>query len=795
MFTGMKCVAAVALVCVFVGVAAGEGLVAWFDFEGDAQDASGHGHVGTVSGTVTYGAGSNGQAIEFDVSTEGVTLTGFPLVQGAFTVSCWVKFGSDQSSWLVSQMQGPTGGLYYGWNLKTTLKADQYVPVLQLGNGTNVRVDLWDTTYSTLWNMYDEANPTVWHHIAATHDGVNTARVYLNGNLYAESTSMPYAAATTPVTYIRRPSFSGGNNSFDDVLILNRAMDAGEIAGLYNDGVSLVSWPLAVSPGSVQELIALQDSPAPGPVAYKVYNDDGVASHTTDIAEVDANGNSTDYGWLSLSTTQVAGLAASSHATVNAVLDHSALAPGNYTAYLRFGDDSVPAKVLTRQIQLTVLGCQWAVTPGSVKRYYLSGSGDPVAPVTYTVSNTGKHGLTYTVQEVVDQPWLTLSKGSGGPLNYQATDTVTATVNPAGLAVGQYICTIRFTNNCSPADSVDYTVTLNVENNIVGDGLQAYYRFEDTARDWTGNGWNGVVGGAPSYREGNYGRAIEFHGVGSGDQVDLGDVPCPNPAVSQEMTVALWFRADTLAIEASWLINKITSAGSSGWEGWQIKNSSQWFGLAWQVSTINFRWCHDGLRDSLNTSGPNMDIEIPTLYDGNWHQIVMTIEDADGPGGNLVNVRGYYDGALIEGQNIWNQQPEIVKFERLGTTFVPAPVTTNVWVSGDVDRVLGGVDELSLWDRALSPAEIAYMYQTGGVPQPLPPWPDADEDGDVDQVDFASVQECFSGSGVAASEACQRFNRDTDEDVDETDLDEFENCATGPGIPLDQGNPPSGCAL
>jgi hypothetical protein len=53
----------------------------------------------------------------------------------------------------------------------------------------------------------------------------------------------------------------------------------------------------------------------------------------------------------------------------------------------------------------------------------------------------------------------------------------------------------------------------------------------------------------------------------------------------------------------------------------------------------------------------------------------------------LLNVRGYYDGALLEGQNIWNQSPEIVRAERLGAKFEPAPSGTKVLLSGDIDRV------------------------------------------------------------------------------------------------------------
>ncbi len=778
---------AVALVWAGAGAALGQGVVAWYGFEDNLLDSSGHGRNGTALGALDYVTGLNGQAIQFDVAADGVDLGVLP-IPSAMTVSLRAKFGSDHSAWLVSQM-GTVGANWYGWVLKTNLQSGQYVPLLQMGNGTPTRVNLYDATFSTGFDMYDAANPDRWYHIAATHDGVSTVRVYLNGRLYAESTSMPYMSATPHnlTAYVRRPNFSGGPDIMDDVLILNRAMDAGEIAELYDAGVT---WPLAVSPGDLQALTALQDSPAPSPVVYTVYNDDGAAVHTVDIAEVDADGNGIDYPWLSVSTAQVADLAASSSATVNAILDHSGVAPGVYNGYLRF---STGATAVTRQIRLTVLGCQWAVTPGSVARYYLDGSGDAVAPVVYTVTNTGKHGLMYTVQEVVDQPWLSLSSAGGGPLNHQETGVVTATVNAAGLAAGEYSCDLRFVNNCSPMNELVYTITLNVENNISLQGVLAYYRFEDSAKDWTGHGYDGTPTGTPAYEEGKDGRCVRFDGVGSGDGVDLGDIPCPASTGPADMSVAVWFRADGLEISASWLVNKISSAG--GWKGWQIKTSTEWFGLGWEVPTVNFRWCHDGLRDSLSTSAPNTDLVAPDLYDGNWHLIVFTVEDTDGALGNKVDVRGYYDGALLEGWNIWNSA-EWIRFERLNSTFQPAAEDVNVWVSGDTDRVLGGVDELSFWSRALTPTEIAAIWTGDFGLHPLP-WPDSDRDGDVDGDDFAGFQRCYTGNAVELTDpaACERFDRDSDNHVDEFDLNEFSQCATGPAIPLDAGNAPPGCQL
>lgn len=58
---------------------------------------------------------------------------------------------------------------------------------------------------------------------------------------------------------------------------------------------------------------------------------------------------------------------------------------------------------------------------------------------------------------------------------------------------------------------------------------------------------------------------------------------------------------------------------------------------------------------------------------------------------------------------------------------------------------------------------------------------DTDGDGDVDLVDGAQFQLCFSGSGVLANPVCRCFlDTDLDTDVDDADYTMFEAALTGP---------------
>jgi hypothetical protein len=73
-------------------------------------------------------------------------------------------------------------------------------------------------------------------------------------------------------------------------------------------------------------------------------------------------------------------------------------------------------------------------------------------------------------------------------------------------------------------------------------------------------------------------------------------------------------------------------------------------------------------------------------------------------------------------------------------------------------------------------------------------WADADDDGDVDQDDYAVFQTCYDPSSVPGDpEYCSCFDQDGDSNVDNDDFLEFQACATGPGILIDPQNLPIGC--
>jgi len=92
--------------------------------------------------------------------------------------------------------------------------------------------------------------------------------------------------------------------------------------------------------------------------------------------------------------------------------------------------------------------------------------------------------------------------------------------------------------------------------------------------------------------------------------------------------------------------------------------------------------------------------------------------------------------------------------------------------------VRDSTDLLVNWTDSVD--EFGYTFNV--QPDPIP---DYDDDGDVDQADFAVLQQCLSGSGQPVTSGCEKADLDLDNDVDSDDLAIFEQCASAPGIAAD----------
>jgi pimeloyl-ACP methyl ester carboxylesterase len=218
-----------------------EGLVAYYPFNGNANDVSGNGKNGVNNGaTPTVDRfGNLDNALYFN-GTVCVSLTNRPLtgINSAFSVCAWLSVKEVASAEPIF------------WHMAA------FHDIVLFSYATPRRVT-WGIYGPDLFLSY--VIPTnQWVHCVGTYDGT-VQRLYINGVLVANTNVV--GTVNWDDSFIAEgiggicPGYGqpGFNGSIDDVRIYNRALSASEIQQLYSSSLTVVTinGPSTVSAGSV----------------------------------------------------------------------------------------------------------------------------------------------------------------------------------------------------------------------------------------------------------------------------------------------------------------------------------------------------------------------------------------------------------------------------------------------------------------------------------------------------------------------------------------------------------------
>ncbi len=219
----MGVVAALVIVGMAGTGAAVSGLVGEWHFDGNAQDSSGNGNHGTISGA-TFVTGISGQALSFDGVNDYVTSgNGSSLNFGAgyFSLSAWIKTTAmgNADNEVVIYFSGSNGYYYFGIH-----------PGNPNPNGASFIINdgsTQDASYGTT-NLFDGK----WHNIVFTRDATSL-KVFTDGIQEGSQPSRGLNVGTGTTT-ISNKEGSWFNGIIDEVRIYNRALTASEIQANYN---------------------------------------------------------------------------------------------------------------------------------------------------------------------------------------------------------------------------------------------------------------------------------------------------------------------------------------------------------------------------------------------------------------------------------------------------------------------------------------------------------------------------------------------------------------------------------
>jgi hypothetical protein len=220
------------------------------------------------------------------------------------------------------------------------------------------------------------------------------------------------------------------------------------------------------------------------------------------------------------------------------------------------------------------------------------------------------------------------------------------------------------------------TIVNASQNSQLTDGLVGLWSFNGpdlsgtTAYDRSGQGNNGTLVNGPSVYPGKVGQALSFDGTSA--SVNLGQ-PAVLQTLNAPMTISSWVRFPTAPVSE----HNYTIIGR-GYD-WQIEIRST------QRVTLR-RW-----------SSYSDVLGISALSATSWHHVVVTVSTS-GSDNVLIYVNGQLD-----------------KTGTMTTPFNTSASNTRIsgYIQADIDYFNGLIDEVRIYNRALSQSEVTALYNAG----------------------------------------------------------------------------------
>ena len=206
------------------------GLVAFYPFNGNANDAIGANH-GTVYGATL----TENRLVEpnkaFSFNGTNKVLAGdsvLPLGKSPRTISLWVKIPLSTNN---------PNEIVFNYGVQTTSQANWINVISKTGTPRTLGSVIFDF-YNSGAISTNTITFDAWQHIVCTLDGSSVARIYINGTI-AGADLVTANTTTSGVLNIGDGSGTAVNQagvvgSIDDVRIYNRALSASEVKALYD---------------------------------------------------------------------------------------------------------------------------------------------------------------------------------------------------------------------------------------------------------------------------------------------------------------------------------------------------------------------------------------------------------------------------------------------------------------------------------------------------------------------------------------------------------------------------------
>ena len=233
------------------------GLIAWYPFNGNANDESGNGNNGSVDGSTLSSDRNNHQnsSYSFDGSDDFISIGNDSSLNpsGSVTFSSWFNLNdlNNNNNIIIGRNNNNSGSDGYGYNYGILIDSNDGSSKLRVGIGQESNGSITDVDHIRTINANE------WIHYATTYDQ-SKIRVYVNGT-QVHSTNLSRSGGNHQnnfETFIGkyRPQSSGSQQAnqhfrgkLDDIGMWNRALTAAEVAQLYTGEIDVVSPTVTLS--------------------------------------------------------------------------------------------------------------------------------------------------------------------------------------------------------------------------------------------------------------------------------------------------------------------------------------------------------------------------------------------------------------------------------------------------------------------------------------------------------------------------------------------------------------------
>jgi hypothetical protein len=644
------------------------GLLSWWGGDNNTLDIVGTNN-GTIHGGINYGQGAVGRAFNIDGASGSYLQIPYSAdlnIQGSRSISAWVYIRNTGGTRLIA---GKAGG--------TQLYSADGILYFVVYSGV--------TPYPVISTVPLPGNS--WHHVAGVFDGsAGESRIYIDGDLNNTATSIP----GLPETYVE-PYEIGGFSAFadnlegliDEVTIFNQALTGTDVQNIYNAGSAGMCRPCTAQPSNLVawwggdnnalDIIGTNNGTLMGNAAYgpgmvgRAFSFDGAESSYVEIpstAALNPGGAFSVDGWFYIdpvasgNTGEIATLVAKTEGSTG-------------DGWALYFDDRWSTKSL-KFVLGTILEIQNAVP--AADWYHIAAVYDPLT------SPNSKLYINGALAAHVDC-------GGATPNNFNVRIGAmhwTDSYHQGNDRLNGKADEVEFFNRALSASEIATIYNAGSAgicrpSVAAPSGLISWWKGENNALDVmglnNGTGMNGL-----KYASGKVGQAFSFDGTD--DYVEVPHSASLN--LTSGLTLGTWFNlrsADAL------LFSKGDSNGSQ---------SDYSYGLAIMPDgSINLALYGTYPADWWQSAAG-------LVTTGQWHHVATTWDGTYGPSNN---VKLYLNGALVQ---TWTK------------SLAPLNVTNQTLTLGSMKpptyyhHMDGLIDEVTIFDRALTADEIAIIYNAGG---------------------------------------------------------------------------------